>query len=76
VESLEEVERMVVLAPPERRLDRVVLENRVRVSGAVASMLVLGEEPIDEAGLYGRELNDALALRSDLSEAASSPTSP
>jgi predicted RNA methylase len=76
LESLEGVERLVVLAPPERRLERVVLENRVRVSGAVASMLVVAEEPLDEARLYGRELKDALAVRSDLSEAASSPTSP
>ena len=68
--------RSVVLVPSETRLERVALENRVRVSGAVASMLVLGDEPIDEAGLYGRELREALALRSDLSEAASSPTSP
>jgi tRNA (guanine6-N2)-methyltransferase len=70
---LESLERAVVLAP--ERLDGAVLENRVRVSGAVASIFVLADEPIDEGGLYGPELKDALALRSDLSEEASSPTS-
>jgi hypothetical protein len=40
----------------------LVLEERVRVSGAVVSVLVLarpGSEPLDAAGLYGSELSSA-----------------
>jgi tRNA (guanine6-N2)-methyltransferase len=70
------VERAVVLAPPEQQLDGVVLQHLVRVSGALAAINVLGDEPVDEAGLYGPELKETLGLRADLSEAASSPTSP
>ena len=69
------VERAVVLAPPEKKLDGVALEHRVRVSGAIAAISIVAQEPIDEAGLYGRELKQALAVRDGLSEAASSPTS-
>jgi tRNA (guanine6-N2)-methyltransferase len=73
--SLKGVERAVVLAPPDRKLKGVALETRVRVSGAIAAISVLAGEPVDEAGIYGRELKAALAIREDLSEAASSPTS-
>jgi hypothetical protein len=59
---LESVERAVVLAPPERTLDRVALETRVRVSGAIAAISVVADEPIDADGLYGRELSEAQAL--------------
>jgi 23S rRNA G2445 N2-methylase RlmL len=55
----EDVERAVVLAPPEKKLHGVALENRVRVSGAVAAMVVLGEAPFDEGALYGRELAES-----------------
>jgi tRNA (guanine6-N2)-methyltransferase len=60
--------RVVVLAPPPSPLGRaartamdVLLECRVRVSGAVVSLLVLGRrgdeaEPIDAGGLYGEHL--------------------
>ena len=72
---LQEVGRSVVLTPPETKLEGVVLENRVRVSGALAAILVLGDRPVDEGGLYGDELKRALAVRDELSEAASSPTS-
>src|SRR5439155_5335261 len=72
---LQEVGRSVVLTRPETKLEGVVLENRVRVSGALAAILVLGERPVDEGGLYGDELKRALAVRDELSEAASSPTS-
>ncbi len=58
----EGVERAVVLVPPERKLERVALETRVRVSGAIAAIRVLAEEPIDELGLLGRELSEAQAL--------------
>jgi tRNA (guanine6-N2)-methyltransferase len=66
---LEGAERAVVLAPPERKLERVALETRMRVSGAIAAISVIADEPIDDEGLYGRELS------AGLSEAASSPTS-
>ncbi len=59
---LDGVERAVVLAPPERTLDRVALETRVRVSGAIAAISVVADEPIDADGLYGRELSEAQAL--------------
>ena len=72
---LEGVDRAVVLAPPGQMSD-AVLQHRIRVSGAVATISVLAGEPVDEGALYGRELTDALSFRSDLSEAASSPTSP
>lgn len=59
---LENVERAVVLAPPERTLERVALEIRVRVSGAIAAISVVADEPIDADALFGRELNEAQAL--------------
>jgi tRNA (guanine6-N2)-methyltransferase len=59
---LDGVERAVVLAPPERTLDRVALESRVRVSGAIAVINVVADEPIDADGLFGRELSEAQAL--------------
>ena len=60
--TLDGVERAVVLTPPERRLERVALEARVRVSGAIAAIRVIADEPIDLDGLYGRELSEAQAL--------------
>jgi tRNA (guanine6-N2)-methyltransferase len=60
--------RVAVLAPPGSPLGRaarsalgVLLECRVRVSGAVAGILVLGRrgdeaQPIDVGGLFGQEL--------------------
>ena len=57
-----DAERAVVLAPPEQQLDGVVLQHRVRVSGAIAAINVAGEEPIDEEGLFGPELAQAQAL--------------
>jgi tRNA (guanine6-N2)-methyltransferase len=57
-----DAERAVVLAPPEEKLGAVVLEHRVRVSGAVAAINVVAAEPIDADGLYGRELAQAQAL--------------
>jgi tRNA (guanine6-N2)-methyltransferase len=59
---LEDVERAVVLAPPEHKLERVALGTRVRVSGAIAAISVVGDEPIDVDGLFGRELSEAQAL--------------
>jgi tRNA (guanine6-N2)-methyltransferase len=60
--DFESVERAVVLAPPEEKLESVALEYRVRVSGAIAAINVVAEEPIDQEGLYGRELSEAQAL--------------
>ena len=53
---LEGVERAVVLTPPERRLEPVALETRVRVSGAIAAIRVIADEPIDESALLGPAL--------------------
>ena len=53
---LESVERAVVLAPPERKLERVALETRVRVSGAIAAIHVIADEPFDEQALLGPAL--------------------
>jgi 23S rRNA G2445 N2-methylase RlmL len=56
--------RVALIGPPARDLPRgleVLVEERVRVSGAVASIVVLarpgsGKAPFDGASLYGREL--------------------
>jgi tRNA (guanine6-N2)-methyltransferase len=76
--------RVAILVPPFGRLDGVVraalnvlIEQRVRVSGALVSLLVLeprgaGQEPIDGLGLYGREL----AEESGLSTATGTQRSP
>ncbi|MGB2875971.1 MAG: THUMP domain-containing class I SAM-dependent methyltransferase [Gaiellaceae bacterium] len=67
--------RAVFLAPPGNTLERaarsvfeVVLESRVRVSGAIAVILVFahrdsGAKPIDPAGLFGRELVERVQAR-------------
>jgi tRNA (guanine6-N2)-methyltransferase len=57
-----DAERAVVLSPHEEQLDGIVLQHRVRVSGAIAAINVIAEEPIDQGGLYGRELTEAQAL--------------
>jgi len=57
-----DAERAVVLAPPDEKLERVVLQHRVRVSGAIAAINIVADEPIDEDGLYGPELARAQAL--------------
>ena len=53
---LEGVGRAVVLTPLERRLEPVALETRVRVSGTIAAIRVIADEPIDESALLGPAL--------------------